>query len=76
MSSKLRVEELRSELKLRGLDSRGTKAMLVKRLESAIEIEEEEKKKADDVQSGPADGGLNSHGKRKRGAVDPDDDRK
>ncbi|KAK8925822.1 Poly [ADP-ribose] polymerase 2 [Platanthera zijinensis] len=76
MSSKLKVEEIRSQLTLRGLDSRGTKAMLVKRLESAMQIEEEKEKKSDPVEAGPADGGLNSHGKRKRGSVDPDDDQK
>ncbi|KAJ6848626.1 poly [ADP-ribose] polymerase 2-A [Iris pallida] len=45
MASRLRVDELRSQLSLRGLDAAGTKPVLVRRLESAIEAEEEEKKK-------------------------------
>ncbi|ONK78682.1 uncharacterized protein A4U43_C02F21340 [Asparagus officinalis] len=53
MASKLKVDELRSQLKLRGLDDTGTKPILVKRLESAIQQEEEkEKESAKDVANG------------------------
>ena len=34
--SKLKVAELRSELQLRGLDTKGVKAILVQRLEEAL----------------------------------------
>lgn len=54
--TKLKVDDLRKELSTRGLDTTGTKPILVKRLEEAIEEEEENKKK------------LN--GDRKRGRVD------
>ena len=36
---KLKVAELREELKARGLDTKGNKAQLVKRLEKAIAAE-------------------------------------
>ena len=36
---KLKVAELREELKTRGLDTKGNKAQLVKRLEKAIATE-------------------------------------
>uniref|UniRef100_A0A3Q7HSR1 Poly [ADP-ribose] polymerase n=1 Tax=Solanum lycopersicum TaxID=4081 RepID=A0A3Q7HSR1_SOLLC len=43
--TKLKVDELRKELLSRGLDTTGTKPILVKRLEEAIEVDEEENKK-------------------------------
>ncbi|XP_015083642.1 poly [ADP-ribose] polymerase 2-like [Solanum pennellii] len=43
--TKLKVDELRKELSSRGLDTTGTKPILVKRLEEAIEVDEEENKK-------------------------------
>ncbi|MQM00372.1 hypothetical protein Taro_033106 [Colocasia esculenta] len=43
MSAKLKMEELRAQLALRGLDATGTKATLVRRLEAAQQKEEEEK---------------------------------
>ncbi|KAL3330698.1 hypothetical protein AABB24_034489 [Solanum stoloniferum] len=57
--TKLKVDELRKELSSRGLDTTGTKPILVKRLEEAIEVEEEENKKK-----------LN--GEKKRSRVDSD----
>ncbi|XP_049378442.1 poly [ADP-ribose] polymerase 2 isoform X2 [Solanum stenotomum] len=57
--TKLKVDELRTELSSRGLDTTGTKPILVKRLEEAIEVEEEENKKK-----------LN--GDKKRSRVDSD----
>ncbi|PHT58712.1 Poly [ADP-ribose] polymerase 2 [Capsicum baccatum] len=42
--TKLKVDELRKELSIRGLDITGTKSILVRRLEEAIEEEEENKK--------------------------------
>uniref|UniRef100_A0A0V0I5D9 Putative ovule protein n=1 Tax=Solanum chacoense TaxID=4108 RepID=A0A0V0I5D9_SOLCH len=57
--TKLKVDELRKELSSRGLDTTGTKPILVKRLEEAIEVEEEENKKK-----------LN--GDKKRSRVDSD----
>lgn len=39
--SKLKVTELRAELGARGLDTKGNKAVLVKRLEKALEQEED-----------------------------------
>ncbi|KAJ0980645.1 hypothetical protein J5N97_008900 [Dioscorea zingiberensis] len=48
MASKLRVEELRAQLSLRGLDTAGTKPTLVKRLEEAIRKEEDEKEASKD----------------------------
>ncbi|KAG5592208.1 hypothetical protein H5410_042722 [Solanum commersonii] len=57
--TKLKVDELRKELSSRGLDTTGTKPILVRRLEEAIEVEEEENKKK-----------LN--GDKKRSRVDSD----
>jgi len=37
--NKLKVTELREELKNRGLDTKGTKAVLVKRLKKALNAE-------------------------------------
>lgn len=37
--NKLKVAELREELKIRGLDSKGTKPVLVKRLQQALNKE-------------------------------------
>ncbi|KAH7678691.1 poly [ADP-ribose] polymerase protein [Dioscorea alata] len=57
-AAKLRVEELRAQLAHRGLDSAGTKPVLVKRLEEAIRKEEEEKESLkDDNTSNATSGG-------------------
>ncbi|XP_055820812.1 poly [ADP-ribose] polymerase 2 isoform X1 [Solanum dulcamara] len=56
--TKLKVDDLRKELSSRGLDTTGTKSILARRLDEAIEEEEENKKK------------LN--GDRKRSRVDSD----
>ena len=38
--NKLKVAELREELKIRGLDAKGTKPVLVKRLQQALNKEQ------------------------------------
>lgn len=77
MASKLKVDELRSRPSLRGLDTTGTKPILVKRLEAALQSEEEKEKEAVPDDAAPASGVSNGHVKRKRGSdVDADDGKK
>lgn len=77
MASKLKVDELRAKLSLRGLDTSGTKPILVKRLEAALQSEEEKEKEADPDEAAPTSGVSNGRGKRKRGSdVVADDGKK
>ncbi|XP_020598702.1 poly [ADP-ribose] polymerase 2-A [Phalaenopsis equestris] len=75
MASKLKVDELRAKLSLRGLDTTGTKPILVKRLEAALQSEEEKEKEADPDEAVPASGVSNGPGKRKRSSDDDAVDR-
>ncbi|PKA48937.1 Poly [ADP-ribose] polymerase 2 [Apostasia shenzhenica] len=62
MASKLKVDQLRAELSLRGLDTSGNKPTLVKRLEAALRSHDKEEKDASLIED--ANGGR----KRKRGS--------
>ncbi|XP_042405990.1 poly [ADP-ribose] polymerase 2-A-like isoform X4 [Zingiber officinale] len=75
MSAKLKVDELRAQLSLRGLDTSGSKPTLVRRLDAALRKEKKEAdapdKAAGDIDSSNDD---SSKGGRKRRRNDAPDD--
>ncbi|KAG0468313.1 hypothetical protein HPP92_017641 [Vanilla planifolia] len=71
MASKLKVDALRGELSIRGLDTSGTKPILVKRFEAALQAEEKNKKVVDPDEDGVGNSISDSGRKRKRGTGDP-----
>ncbi|XP_072954736.1 poly [ADP-ribose] polymerase 2-A [Typha angustifolia] len=65
MSSKLKVDELRAELSLRGLDTNGTKPTLVRRLDSAIRKENKKKQEQEEEEENASSSAAANAGKKR-----------